>query len=96
MCPKWHPCLKNITGQYSVWHQGWTLQGDYILGTVSIVGNNEPQQIHWVLDGSDEPTFSVRLQPPSFLLNPGQSLLWQIDLPGFIRRKIFKWHVPPG
>ncbi len=62
-------------------HQEWTLQGDYILGTVSLVGNNEPQQIHWVLDGSDEPTFWSDYNHLNLLLDPGQSLLWQIDLP---------------
>ncbi len=62
-------------------HQEWTLQGDYILGTVSLVGNNEPHQIQWVLDGSDEPSFWSDYNRLNLLLDPGQSLLWQIDLP---------------
>ena len=62
-------------------HQEWTLQGDYILGNVSSVQQTEPENIRWVFGALDEPSFWTDYHHLNLLINPGQSILWQIDLP---------------
>ena len=63
-------------------HQEWTLQGDYILGNVSLVNRtNQPGNIQWVYGGSDESSYWSDYHHLNLLILPGQSIYWQIDLP---------------
>ena len=83
--PSYVPEMGTILDKYN-WsvlgpRQEWTLQGDYILGNVSLVSQTVQDKIRWVLPGSDEPSYWSDYHHLNVLLNPGQSILWQIDLP---------------
>jgi len=83
--PSFLPQMASILDKYH-WsvlgpYQEWTLQGDTILGNVSLVSSTGLDDIRWVIGGLDEPSFWSDYHHLNLLLFPGQSIDWLIDLP---------------
>ena len=83
--PSFLPQMASILDKYH-WsvlgpHQEWTLQGDYILGNVSLISSTGLDEIRWVVGSLDEPSFWTDFHHLNLLLSPGQSIYWLIDLP---------------
>ena len=67
-------------------HQEWILQGDTILGKVSLESPDGSDFIRWAFPGTDELSHWSDYHRLNILLLRGQSLLWQIDLPQKLSR----------
>jgi hypothetical protein len=97
--PSYLPEMGTIVDKYN-WsvqgpHQEWTLQGDYVLGRVSLPFVFGKPAAQWVQETLDQPAVWSDYRHLNLLLNPGYPVIWQVDLPPSLKSAHFEMGLSP-